>query len=134
MTSEKTNSHHETDLPAAYQILPPFEKSLIQLASIIYEPVNRIIFTNCLRRAQIAGPEGEWLTLAAVGPYLQKLQDSNLLLRDCRCPDEIIELATREAVAAGVFGNMVRAVQTEMPFSQYQSRLPQRCLRAMREP
>jgi len=120
-------------IPAAYQTLSSFERSLLHLASIIYESVNRNIFANCLRRAQITGPQGEWLTAATIGPFLQKLQDLELLKSDWSCPDELVELVSRDAVAAGNFRAMAEAVQGEIPFSQYQLKGPQRCLRAMRE-
>jgi hypothetical protein len=121
------------NISAAYQTISPFERLLIHLASIIYEPVNRIILTNCLRRAGIKGPKGEWLTSATINPFIQKLQDLELLDKNYRCPDELVELASRDAVAAGNFGDMAEAVQSEIPFSQYQSKWPQRCLRTMRE-
>jgi len=107
----ESNNFDEVGPPAAYQTLPPFEKSLVQLASIIYEPVNRITFANCLRRARIMGPKGEWLTSAALSPYILKLQDLELLDKDCRCPEELIELASREAVSAGSYRGMAEAVQ-----------------------
>jgi len=120
-------------ISTAYLDLSPFERSLLQLASIIYEPLNRITFANCLRRARIAGPQGEWLTAATISPFIQKLQNLELLDKDCRCPDGLVELVSRDAVAAGNFRDMADAVQAEIPFSQYQSKWPQRCLRAMRE-
>ena len=126
MTIE-SNNPDVIGLPDAYQTLPPFEKSLVQLASIIYEPVNRTIFVNCLRRARIAGPRGEWLTTASITPYILKLQEVELLDKDCRCPDELIELVSREAVSTGNYKGMAGAVQSEIPFSQYQSKWPQRC-------
>jgi superfamily II DNA or RNA helicase len=125
--------HSSRSLPSAYQTLSLFEQSLLHLASIIYEPVNRITFANCVRRAGITGPKGEWLTAATLGPFIQKLQDLELLDRDCRCPDDLVELVTRNAVAAGNFNQLAEAVQGEVPFSQYLSKWPQRCLRAMRE-
>jgi SNF2 family DNA or RNA helicase len=120
-------------IPSTYQTLSPFEKSLLHLASIIYEPVNRSTFVNCLRRARITGSKGEWLTSATISPYIQKMQEFGLLDNNCRCPDWLVELASRDAVTAGNFRNMAEAVQGEIPFSQYQSKWPQRCLRAMRE-
>ena len=120
-------------LPPAYQTLSPFEKSLLHLASIIYEPVNRITFVNCIRRARITGSEGEWLTAAGISPFIKKLQDLGLLDKECRCPDGLVELVSRDAAAEGYFREMSEAVQAEIPFSQYQSKWPQRCLRAMRE-
>ena len=120
-------------IPASYQTLSSFEKSLVHLASIIYEPANRVMFAHCLRRAGITGPKGEWLTAATIGPFIQKLQELDLLDGSCRCPDGLVEPASRDAVAAGNFREMAAAVQGEIPFSQYQSKWPQRCLRALRE-
>jgi superfamily II DNA or RNA helicase/predicted RNA-binding protein YlqC (UPF0109 family) len=124
---------NDTGVTAAYQTLSSFEKSLVQLASIIYEPVSRATFTNCLRRADISGPEGELLTATTISPYLKKLKDLKLLDKDNRCSDVIVELASREAVAAGSFKAMAEAVQGEISFSPYQVKWPQKCLRAMRE-
>ena len=107
----ESNKPDEAGLPAAYQALSPFEKSLVQLTSIIYEPVNRIVFANCLRRARITGPKGEWLTSAALSPYILKLQDIELLDKDCRVPEELIELASREAVSAGSYRRLAEDVQ-----------------------
>jgi len=129
----ESNNPDEAGLPDAYQTLSPFEKSLVQLASIIYEPVSRIVFANCLRRARITGPKGEWLTSATLSPYIVKLQGLELLDKDCHCPDEFIEMVSREAVSSGNYRDMAEAVQGEIPFSQYQSKWPQRCWRAMRE-
>jgi len=121
------------NIPAAYQTLSSVERSILHLASIIYEAVNRITFANCLRRARITGPDGEWLTSATLSPYLKKLQDLELLDNDCRCPDELVELVSRDAVATGNYRDMTEAVRGEIPFSQYQAKGHQRCLRAMRE-
>jgi hypothetical protein len=129
----ETSQLNDKGIIAAYQTLSPFEKSLVQLASIIYEPVSRITFTNCLRRAGITGPEGEWLTTATISPYLKKLKDLELLDKDNRCSDVIVELASREAIGIGSFNAMAEAVQGEIAFSQYQVKWPQKCLRAMRE-
>ncbi|MDX1775346.1 MAG: hypothetical protein R3297_02075, partial [Desulfobulbales bacterium] len=118
---------------AAYQTISSFERLLVQLIAIIYEPVNRITICNCLRRARITGPRGEWLTPATIGPFIRRLQEIEVLDNKCRCADELVELASRDAVAAGTFANMAAAVQAEIPFSQYQSKWPQRCLRTMRQ-
>ena len=120
-------------IPAAYQTLSSFEKSLLHLASIIYEPVSRAVFVNCLRRAGITGPAGEWLTAATLSPYIQRLQNAGLLDKDWCCPESLVELVSRAAVAAGDFREMSATVQAEISFSQYQSKWPLRCLRAMRE-
>ncbi|MFC1837180.1 SNF2-related protein [Thermodesulfobacteriota bacterium] len=129
----ESNNTEDAAILAAYQTLPAFEKSLVQLASVIYEPVNRITFANCLRRARITGPNGEWLTSATLNTHIVKLQDLELLDKDCRCPEEIIEHASREVVSVDNYKVMAQAVQSEIPFSQYQSKWPQRCWRAMRE-
>ena len=127
------NNSDKAGFTSAYQTLSSFEKSLVQLASIIYEPTNRIILANCLRRARITGPKGEWVTAATLGPSIVRLQGIGLLDKNCRCPEEFAELASREAVSTGNYREMAEAVQEEIHFSQYQSKWPQRCWRTMRE-
>ncbi len=120
-------------IPTAFQTLSSFERSLLHLASILYEAVNRATFASCLRRAGITGPRGEWLTPNSLAPFFQKLQDLELLDKNGRCPDDIVELVSRDALAAGSFGKMAEAVEAELPFSQYQPKGPNRCFRAMRQ-
>ena len=61
-------------LITAYSSLSPFEQTVLQLLSVIHEPVNRTAILNCMRRAEIKGPKDHWLILPTITPYLTKLK------------------------------------------------------------
>jgi SNF2 family DNA or RNA helicase len=117
----------------AYGSLSPFEQTILQLLSIIYEPVNRTVILNCLRQAGIKGPKGHWLILPTLTPYLAKLKKIGLLDEHYRCHAALGEILSTEAVVQGTFKVMARAVQAELPLSGYYGNRPQRCRRLLRD-
>lgn len=116
-----------------YKTLPPFEQTLLQLLSVVFEPVSKTAILNCLRRADIAGPKGQRLILSSLTPHLTTLQELGLLDQQYRCHEAVVELLSREAVRHGSYEAMVRAVQTELPVSYNYGKGIQRCRRLIRE-
>ncbi len=128
-TSRKTIDRPIT----AYNSLSPFEQTVLQLLSVLYEPVNRIAILNCMRRAEIKGPKDHWLILPTITPYLTKLKKIGLLDEEHRCHAAIVEILSTEALDNGSFSAMARAAQDELPLSSYHGKRPQRCQRLVRE-
>lgn len=120
-------------LTAAYQELSPFEQSLLQLLSIIYEPVNRAAISNCLRRASLGDPTDSDVNLLALTPHLQKLQETGFLNEQYRCHEAIVEVFSRAAVASGVYRKMAAAVQEKLPFVSHYTNRSTKCWRLRRE-
>lgn len=117
----------------AYQSLAPFAQSVLQLVSVIHEPVNTASMVNCLRRAGSKGPDGLGVTIASLAPHIDELRAAGLLDEQNRCHAAILEPASRQAVAAGTYAGLARVVQEELPVSFYYSKRSQTCRRAMRE-
>jgi hypothetical protein len=120
-------------LLTAYSSLSPFEQAILQLLSIIHEPVNRTVILNCLRQAGIKGPKGHWLILPTLTPYLAKLKKIGLLDEQYRCHAAIAEILCTGAAVQGTFKAMAGAVRGELPLAGYYGNRPQRCRRLFRE-
>ena len=90
----KTRSH----LMAVYARLTPLEKALMQLCSIIYEPVEVGTVIRCFRQTGLSFPERGVKSIIALESCLDRLQSLKLLNKNFQCPEGIVELCSREAV------------------------------------
>ncbi len=114
--------------------LPPLQRDVLRLVSIVYEPVNMSVLFNCLLRSGIAGQKNVEVTQADLARALESLGTAGLVndRNQCASP-RLAEEATREAVAAGVFPVIARAVQAELPLAGFYGRRDQKCWRIFRE-
>ncbi|MEE4136439.1 MAG: DEAD/DEAH box helicase [Desulforhopalus sp.] len=116
-----------------YQKLSHFEKALLQLLSIIYEPAHLTVVINCLRRLDLKNPRGNKPTAANLSHYFGKFEQLGLLTADRQCPEELVESLSKMAISEGRFNQFAEAVQSEAPVSYYYGKWSTRCWRAMRE-
>jgi SNF2 family DNA or RNA helicase len=89
------------ELMKAYESLSPDEQVLVQLCSVIYEPVSTSTLFKILRRAGLRIAGERIRTGRDLEPRLGKVRSLGLLDESCRVPREIIEVITKRAVAAG---------------------------------
>lgn len=113
--------------------LPPFEQFLLQLISIIYEPVSINFLNNCLGRmaAPLPGnhrPSGEELQAITA-----RLCELGLLGPLNQCPPDLAEELTRLSVAEGNFVDFAALVEKEAPVSYLYGKWSTRCWRALRQ-
>ncbi|MBN1930172.1 MAG: DEAD/DEAH box helicase [Desulfobacterales bacterium] len=121
-------------LVAVYKTLSPLEQALIQLCSVIYEPTNESTILMCFQKSDIVISEKNTLDTKTVTSYLGKLQELNFLNGKFQCNETFVEVASRAALDAGYYEEMVRAVHTDMPLRQYAYIEPSRfALRLMRD-
>jgi SNF2 family DNA or RNA helicase len=116
-----------------YQKLTPFEKLLLQLLSVIYEPAHSTLVVNCLRKLDINNPRGNKPTVANLSHYFAKFEHLGLLTADQRCADEIVESLSKIAIRENNFARFAKIVQDEAPVSYYYGKWSTRCWRGMRE-
>ena len=121
------------------QALPPAERELLQLLSIIYTQVARTSLIQCMTKAGIRIGNTKTITVPALDPLLKRLVSDGLISDTkayVRCLPGIVEVLTREAVRSGQFETMAEAVkgQSSRPqwahYGYYQNY--QDCLRDLR--
>lgn len=106
-------------LAAIYHALPPLEQEIVQLFSVVYEPVSRTTFVSCLSPAGIRDKGGKSFVNKTLKPFLDRLLAENILVQESgqgpRCHPLLSEIASRDAVRSGRFSDMAEAVETRIP-------------------
>ncbi len=101
-----------------HQLLPP-EQVIVQLFSVIYEPVSRAAFALCLNQTGTRDKNGKPFTQQTLKPYIEQLLAAGLLVQNSsqgpQCNSLLVEIATRDAVQRGGFESLVQVVQEKLP-------------------
>jgi SNF2 family DNA or RNA helicase len=119
---------------SAFETLVPFEKSLLVLISIIYEPVSITFLLHCLSRAESLAPELSPPSRDELQAILLRLRQQGLLDEKNRCPHPLVEHITRKSLGRGVlFSSLAALVEREAPVSYMYGKWTTRCWRAMRQ-
>jgi SNF2 family DNA or RNA helicase len=108
----------QAQLTQAYNQLPPLEEKIVQLFSVIYEPINRTAFLECLNYIGARDTNYKYLISSTLKPYIDGLLTAGLLIQGQgqgpQCHPLLVETATRSAVKANCFEVMVKAVQEKL--------------------
>lgn len=118
---------------AAFESLAPFEKSLLILISIIYEPVSITFLLHTISKAESLVQDLHSLTKDELMAILLRLRQSNLLDEKNRCPHPLVEFITRKSLGRGVMCALAALVEREAPVSYMYGKWTTRCWRAMRQ-
>ncbi|MGK7915155.1 MAG: DEAD/DEAH box helicase [Prochloraceae cyanobacterium] len=106
-----------------YHQLPTQKRQIIQLFSVIYEPINRTAFLACLNQTGAKQANGKPFNNRTLKNHLEALLKENLLIQGrgqvIQCHHLIAEIATRDAIQAGVWTQMVEVVEDNLPISSY---------------
>ncbi len=121
------------ELLGSYDQLNPFEQSLLQVLSIMYEPAHTTLIVSCLRKLGIKGSRGNHATSASVNHSVSKLQGMGFLTEVRQCHLDIVEIISRKSVTEGTFEEFSRIIRKEAPVTYYYGKWTTRCWRAMRE-
>jgi len=108
------------ELLEAYESLPPVEQALLQLCSVIYEPVSAHVLYKIYRKAQLSFPGENISSLKVMEPHLQSLRALKLLDDVNQVPKEIVEIITQRAcVAERIFnaGDFFRGIESEQAWT-----------------
>ncbi|MBW4607297.1 MAG: DEAD/DEAH box helicase [Hassallia sp. WJT32-NPBG1] len=116
--SEADNQKLQTQLAQTYRQLPPLEEKIVQLFSVIYEPINRTSFLDCLNYIGARDQNYKPFTNATLKPYIDGLLAAGLLVQEQgqgpQCHPLLVEIATRSAVKAGCFEVMAKTVHDKL--------------------
>jgi SNF2 family DNA or RNA helicase len=121
------------DILSDYKKLNSFERTLLQILSIIYEPAHSTLLVSCLRKLDLKGPRGNRPTISSVNNCLTKLETLNFLDNNRQCRLDLVESLSRTAVAESSFQRYATVIRKEAPLSYYYGKWTTRCWRAMRE-
>ncbi len=109
-------------LVASYHSLSALEQAIVQLFSVIYEPVSRSAAVSCWNQTGVRDRNGKLFTLQTFKPYVEQLLEAALLVQESgarlQCNPLLVEIATRDAVQAGRFEALVQVVQEKLPISR----------------
>ena len=116
--SEANTPKLQTQLAQAYRQLPPLSEKIVQLFSVIYEPINRTSFRDCWNYIGAREHNYKPFVNATLKPYIDGLLAAGLLVQEHgqgpQCHPLLVEIATRKALEAGAFEIMVKAVQDKL--------------------
>ncbi|MDH3330432.1 MAG: ATP-dependent helicase, partial [Desulfobulbaceae bacterium] len=129
MTSDQTPKEI-----TVFESLAPFEKSLLILISIIYEPVSLTFLLHTLSKAESVVQELHTPSKDELLAILIRLRQLKLIDAKNRCPQPLVEYITRKSLDGGVtFSALAGLVEREAPVSYMYGKWTTRCWRAMRQ-
>ncbi|MEO0455784.1 MAG: DEAD/DEAH box helicase [Cyanobacteria bacterium P01_A01_bin.114] len=106
-------------LVAKYQKLPASTQTIVQLFSVIYEPVPRNTVLGCLIHMQATDEKGKGFVSPKLSAKITQLIKAGVLEQKRgqgpTCHPLLTEIATRDAVKAKTFGAMVQAIKHYLP-------------------
>ena len=101
-----------TDLKPSYEALSDDERRILQVLSVVYEPINQTTLQQIVRTLGWKDARGKSLATLVAGPLRQRLLKSGCLVATesgLVCARELAEPLTRETVRAGLFKEILRA-------------------------
>jgi superfamily II DNA or RNA helicase len=105
-----------------YHQMPSLEQTMVQLFSVMYEPVSRATYTLCLTQLGITDSSGRPFNNQTLKPYIDRLLALEVITQSGnqgpQCHPMLAEVATREAVRAGKFKAMMKVVQKQLPLTE----------------
>ena len=125
-------------LMTKYYQLEDFEKRILQLCSIIYEPMSITNITKCVKRCNILSKQNTPITNPKLTQYFDKFSSLGLATKNYKkhayVRSEIIELLTTEASKNDYFLDYLNVVQDVIHINTYSwSRHPDNIIRCIRD-
>lgn len=119
--------------PQAVATLSATEQLLLQLISIIYEPVSAGFLARCVASLDPSLFGDRRPSADEIGEMVARLRRKGFLNSKNQCPPVLAELLTRQAVASHRFTVLANFVEKAAPVDYTHGKWPTRCWRAMRQ-
>ena len=116
----QTREKLRNELRQAYESLPPAEQTVLQLCSVIFEPVAASVLYKIFCKADLRLPGEKIGSQKALELHLKRLRAHKLLNDDNQVPREIIEIVTRRAVTVGLIfnaGDLLGGIESEQAWT-----------------
>lgn len=106
---------------------------MLQLISVIYEPVSVSFLARCLSALDPALLEDRRLSSEELGEMVSRLRRKGFLNGKNQCPPMLAETLTRQAVDRGRFPQLAALIERAAPVDYMHGKWPTRCWRALRQ-
>lgn len=117
----------------AVQALPSTEQLLLQLVSIIYEPVSISFLGRCLHSLAPAFLDDRRPSIDEVGEMVARLRRKGFLTGKNQCPKTLAEELTRQAIRLKRFTKIAGLIERAAPVDYMHGKWSTRCWRAIRQ-
>ncbi|WP_409879330.1 hypothetical protein [Dendronalium sp. ChiSLP03b] len=119
--SDADSTKLQMQLAKDYRQLSHIDQKIVQLFSVIYEPINRTSFMNCLNQIGTLDENNKPFINKSLSRHIDGLLAAGLLVQSSgqgpKCHPLITEIATRDAVKAGYFEILATSVSKVLPIS-----------------
>jgi len=110
---------------------------ILQLLSVIYEPVTASNFLRCINELGIENKSGNQFTASTLSTLMKKLVQKKDVIEKRKkylCHPNLVESFTEDAFSDGVFESMAEVTQEVLPLTDsWQTEIPNSWQQAMRE-
>lgn len=127
-----TNTRNCCDL-LAVAALPAVEQLLLQLVSIIYEPVSIGFLARTLASLDTALVGDRRPSSEEISEMVSRLRRKGFLNGKNQCPPVLAELLTRQTLTLKRFGLLASLIEKAAPVDYMHGKWPTRCWRALRQ-
>jgi SNF2 family DNA or RNA helicase len=133
LREDSGNASRNTEDLLAVSTLSAVEQILLQLISIIYEPVSASFLTRCLTSLDPSlfgdrRPTGDEITA-----MVTRLRRKGFLNSKNQCSSVLAELLTRQAISLDRFDPFASLIEKAAPVDYTHGKWPTRCWRALRQ-
>jgi superfamily II DNA or RNA helicase len=120
MSVDSSTVRHPRDpLLDVYYELSSLEQLIVQLLSVIYEPIGRNMLIICLEHIGAKDSKGQPFKPLTLKPYLDRLFQKGVVVQgngqSPQCHPLLVEVATRDAIRIGRFETLAKAVEEKIP-------------------
>ncbi|WP_028581123.1 SNF2-related protein [Desulfogranum japonicum] len=120
-------------LPEILTHLTSHEQLILQLVSIIYEPVSITFLAKCMAAVDLGIPKEQKPVKENISRLVKTLKSAGVLNSKNQLSANTAEYYTRLAMKQGYFAALAAVVEKEAPVSFSYGKWPTRCWRALRQ-
>lgn len=95
---------------------------IVRLFSLIYEPIARSTFLDCLNETPYRDEKNRRFNAQTLKSHLDRLLEAEVIIQDkgygLRCHPLLVEIASRDSVSKGEFKRFAEIIKNKLPQSQ----------------
>jgi superfamily II DNA or RNA helicase len=105
-----------------YQLVSPLEQDILQLCSVMYLPMSRVVILRCVNQSNLLDRNKRGFTTTTLKPVLDKLLEEELLIQEpghgIECHPLLVEVLTREVLKTPKFKRFLKTLDDCFPLPE----------------